>query len=131
MSKKAVQAAGGIVRDADGRFAVVHRPHRADWSLPKGHLEGDETHAEAAVREVFEETGLRCRIVGDAGAVGYIDPNGRPKEVRYFHMDVVDGSFTVNDEVDELRWIGSADVDLLTYPLDRSVVEAAAAQRDE
>ncbi|HUH08052.1 MAG TPA: NUDIX domain-containing protein, partial [Egibacteraceae bacterium] len=60
-----VRAAGGVLwRDVGGRIevAVVHRPHRADWSLPKGKLDPGESSPEAALREVFEETGIRGRL---------------------------------------------------------------------
>ncbi len=61
-----VKAAGGIVlRDALGgrrELAVVHRPGRDDWSLPKGKLAVDESFEDCALREVQEETGLRCRL---------------------------------------------------------------------
>ena len=117
-----VEAAGGLVVDEAGRLAVVHRPHRADWSLPKGHLHRGETHEEAAVREVTEETGLRCRIVGDAGECRYTDDKGRPKRVRYFVMRATEGAFVVNDETDELRWIEPSEVSLLTHAGDRDLV---------
>ena len=58
-----VQAAGGVVwrrRDDQIQVLLVHRPKYDDWSLPKGKLEPGETHQEAALREVREETGLRC-----------------------------------------------------------------------
>ena len=38
--------------------ALVIRDPYHNWGLPKGHLEHDETSAEAALREVAEETGL-------------------------------------------------------------------------
>ena len=66
MSDAEVRAAGGVVvRDgADGpEVAVVHRPRYDDWSLPKGKLEPGEEWEQAALREVEEETGLRCELV--------------------------------------------------------------------
>ena len=60
-----VQAAGGVVvRDgADGpEVLLVHRPAYDDWSFPKGKLEPGESDEECAVREVEEETGLRCAL---------------------------------------------------------------------
>ncbi len=60
-----VKAAGGVVwrRGAGGiEVAVCHRPHREDWSLPKGKLDPGETWEEAALREVEEEIGFTCTL---------------------------------------------------------------------
>ena len=60
-----VKAAGSVVwrRGAGGiEVAVAHRPHRGDWSLPKGKLDPGEAWEEAALREVEEEIGLRCKL---------------------------------------------------------------------
>lgn len=122
MTEPEVRAAGGLVVQG-GRVAVVHRPLYGDWTLPKGKLDPGESFEEAALREVLEETGLECRIVGDAGSAEYLDSKGRPKLVRYFRMEVVSGSFAVNDEVDELRWLAPDEARaVLSYPRDRELV---------
>jgi len=46
---------------------LVHRPVYDDWSFPKGKLHPGETEAQAALREVQEETGLRCRLGREVG----------------------------------------------------------------
>ena len=124
-----VEAAGGIVVDESGRVAIVHRPRYDDWSLPKGHLETGETAEDAALREVFEETGLSCRIIGSAGETQYRDRKGRPKRVRYFSMSITAGSFLVNDEVDELRWIDESGIDELSYEFDAELVRSEFLER--
>ena len=124
-----VEAAGGIVVDESGRVAIVHRPRYDDWSLPKGHLETGETAEDAALREVFEETGLSCRIIGAAGETQYRDRKGRPKRVRYFSMSITAGSFLVNDEVDELRWIDESGIDELSYAFDAELVRSEFLER--
>ena len=120
-----IEAAGGVVT-RDGLFAVVHRPRYDDWTLPKGKLDAGETFEQAALREVEEETGLRCTLVRALPSTEY-SVRGRPKVVRYWLMDVVeDPGFAPNDEVDELRWLSAADAAaLLTYDRDKEVVEAA------
>jgi 8-oxo-dGTP diphosphatase len=118
-----VRAAGGIVLDGVS-VLLVHRAHRGDWTLPKGKLEAGESWEDAAVREVEEETGLRCRIVAPEPYVTrYRDRRDRPKVVRYFVMERVDGAFTANHEVDRVRWCTLEDaVAWLSYESDRAIV---------
>ena len=107
-ARRQVEAAGGVVlRDGQGgtEVALVHRPRYDDWSLPKGKLDPDETFEAAALREVEEETGLRCELGEELTATRYRDRKGRPKLVRYWRMTVIDGAFAPNDEVDELIWL--------------------------
>jgi 8-oxo-dGTP diphosphatase len=124
-----VWAAGGVVmRWQEGRpqVALVHRPRRDDWTFPKGHLEAGESAQEAALREVEEETALRCRPVRPVGRSRYVDHRGRPKVVDYWLMEVEAGSFAPNDEVDALVWVGLDDVpDALTYGVDRDLFALA------
>jgi 8-oxo-(d)GTP phosphatase len=121
-----VRAAGGIVLRGEGgdrSVALVHRPRYGDWSFPKGKLEDGEDEATAALREVEEETGLRCRLGPVVGAVTYKDRRGRPKVVRYFQMDADGGAFAASPEVDELRWVPVQDAArLLSYAHDRRLL---------
>jgi 8-oxo-dGTP diphosphatase len=120
----AVDAAGGVVV-RDGSIALVHRPRYDDWTLPKGKLEPGERSEDAALREVEEETGMRCSLGRELPSARYRDRHDRPKLVRYFRMEPVAGEFSPNYEVDELRWVTPhAALELLTYDRDRDVVRA-------
>jgi 8-oxo-dGTP diphosphatase len=126
-----VKAAGGLVWRRAGdtiAIAVAHRPRYDDWSLPKGKLDAGETWEEAALREVVEETGMRCRLGDELEPVTYQDRKGRDKVVRYWLMEPEDDiDFVPNDEVDQLRWMAPPEaLELLTYPRDRELVQAAA-----
>ena len=65
MARVSVLAAGGIVlrRQQPPLIAVVRLRKRDEWVLPKGKLDEGETVDQAALREVFEETGMKCRII--------------------------------------------------------------------
>jgi 8-oxo-dGTP diphosphatase len=122
-----VRAAGGIVTRADDdgrRVLLVHRP-RGDWSFPKGKVDPGERDEETALREVEEETGLRCTLGEPAGETRYTDSAGRPKVARYWLMEPlsVGHEFAPNDEIDDVRWCTRGEADkLLSYVPDRQLL---------
>jgi 8-oxo-dGTP diphosphatase len=112
-----VRAGGGVVLRS-GAVLLVHRAAYGDWTLPKGKLEPGEDWADAALREVEEETGLRCELGDEVGRTYYDDARGRSKEVRYFLMSSRDEPGPRN-EVDEVRWVPLDEArSLLTYGRD-------------
>jgi 8-oxo-dGTP diphosphatase len=126
-----VRAAGGLVwRSGDGgepETLLVHRPKYDDWSFPKGKCDVDEDDERCAVREVEEETGLRCRLGDELPTSEYTDPKGRPKRVRYWAMTPVDGEFEPTDEIDEIRWCTLTEArDVLSYRRDVVILDALA-----
>ena len=127
-----VFAAGGLVwrPGEDGlEVVLVHRPRYDDWSLPKGKLDPGESFEQAALREVEEETGLRCELGRMVGETTYRDHKDRLKLVRFWAMRAGDGDFAPDDEVDELRWVPLADAaPLLSYAFDRELVDRVAAE---
>lgn len=122
-----VRAAGGLVCRRDGlgpvEIVLVHRPAYDDWTFPKGKLHVGETEEKAAVREVEEETSLRCRLDADLGLSSYRDARGRPKTVRYWQMTPVEGVLEPANEVDDARWLPlDVAAAMLSYPRDRDVL---------
>jgi 8-oxo-dGTP pyrophosphatase MutT (NUDIX family) len=108
-----VLAAGGVLwrwatdpRAAGARVevALVHRPRYDDWSLPKGHVEDGEHRVVTALREIAEETGHQAVLGRHLGRSRY-RVAGRPKRVDHWAARATGGSFTPNEEVDELRWL--------------------------
>lgn len=55
------------VVDAAGRVLLIRRADNGRWAMPGGALEVGETPAEGAVREAWEEAGVRCEAVALAG----------------------------------------------------------------
>jgi 8-oxo-dGTP diphosphatase len=128
-----IEAAGGLVWRFTSKGVLkvlfVHRPRYDDWSFPKGKLDDGESHLDAALREVAEETGLECRTDVELPEIRYEDHKSRPKRVRYWLMEPVSGEFAPNSEVDEIRWLrlDSGALDLLTYDHDTGVLVAGAS----
>lgn len=119
-----VRAAGGLIA-RDGQVLLVHRPGYDDWSLPKGKLDPGETWEAAALREVYEEAGVRARLGRELSPAHYTDRKGRAKTVRYWVMALVQDPppFTPNEEVDELRWATPEEaLERLTYDHDRALI---------
>jgi len=117
---RTVRAAGGLVqrRRQDGvdEVLVVHRRAYDDWSFPKGKLELGESEEDAAVREVEEETGLRCRLEHELATTSYRDARRRPKTVRYWVMTPISGELAAANEIDDARFVPIAEArSLLTY----------------
>jgi 8-oxo-dGTP diphosphatase len=118
-----VRAAGGLVV-RDGHVLLVHRPRYDDWTFPKGKCGDGESYENCALREVAEETGLHCELREDAGVTDYVDAKGRPKHVRWWLMETLGGSFTPNDEVDEIRWVAPREAaGLLSYARDLPLLD--------
>ncbi len=118
---------------------MVHRPRYDDWSFPKGKRDGDERDRDTALREVQEETGLRCRLgpeLGSGQEYEIVDRKGRTrrKRVRWWAMTVQDGARATSDgsdgEVDQVRWVPLEDLrsggSLLTYDEDVELVHLLA-----
>ncbi len=133
-------AAGGILirlNDDDSKSVLlVHRPRYLDWSFPKGGVKSGETVEEAAIREVEEETGLRCLILGKLQIARYhyrtAKGNLRPKAVHYFLMESISNCITTDGvEVDDARWFDAGEAEAkLSYEADRLVLRRAVGETD-
>jgi 8-oxo-dGTP diphosphatase len=124
-----IRAAGGVIRrrGEGGRIEVllIHRPHRDDWTFPKGKVEEGETDEACALREIEEETSLRCALSDALPDVSHVDHKGRLKIVRYWLMDPLGGTAAPRNEVDAVRWVPvAAAAGLLSYERDRALLEA-------
>ncbi|HEV8531439.1 MAG TPA: NUDIX hydrolase [Methylomirabilota bacterium] len=132
-SRGVVHAAGGVIsrqgERGDIEVLLIHRPRREDWTFPKGKLEVGETHEACALREVEEETGLRCVLGREFATTSHEDGKGRLKIVRYWMMDPAGGVAEPRNEVDGVRWASFEEAaSLLTYSRDRELLAAFFGQ---
>jgi 8-oxo-dGTP pyrophosphatase MutT (NUDIX family) len=130
-----VRAAGGLVTrpgpDGDPEVLLVHRPRYDDWTFPKGKALPGESDEDCALREVEEETGLRCELEEELPSTRYRDLRGRPKIVRYWTMRAVaEQPEAESREVDEVAWLPLEEAaHRLSYDRDRHVLGALEGVR--
>jgi 8-oxo-dGTP diphosphatase len=133
-AKEHIFAAGTVIFKGKGlnqKIAVIHRPHREDWSFPKGKIDAPESAPAAAVRETLEETGLHVVLHQSLSPQEYIFDN-LPKTVFYWRARLVKPPvFVPNEEADQLVWVSlKAALKLLTYEVDRQLAKEAFKAKD-
>jgi 8-oxo-dGTP pyrophosphatase MutT (NUDIX family) len=131
-------SAGGVVfNDAHEVVVIVPTRRAADGSrvlaLPKGHPDGAESPAEAALREVREEAGVEAEVVESLGDVRYwYQRGGRriAKVVEFYLLRYVSGDVADHDhEVEDARWVPAAEaVATLSYAGERDMVRRAMSR---
>ena len=131
-------SAGGLVLDGRSDHAnaalIARRDRRGRliWSLPKGHVEGAETHEQTAVREVAEETGVTGEIVAPLGIIDFCFVTGRSqihKTVHHYLLLRTAGELSDEDlEVSAVAWVPLGEVaDRLAYADERRLLDEVPA----
>ncbi len=129
-------AAGGIV-EKGGKVLLVkvtNLQSEVVWTFPKGHLEKKETPLQAALREVEEETGWKCRSMGPLALVRYrFNRNGRPvaKKVRWYRMEPLEKTGKPDEvEIMKTKWVTKrAAMKSLRYPSDLRLIARYLGKR--
>lgn len=122
-----VECAGAVVRDDAGRLLLIRRgrpPAAGLWSLPGGRIEPGETAAEAAAREVREETGLEV-LVGPVLITAVVGDGAF--RVQDFAATVVGGELRAGDDATDARWVDEAE--LAGLPLTPGLLDALTRAR--
>jgi 8-oxo-dGTP diphosphatase len=129
MKERNEYAAGGILGRGSKILLVQVRNLEGNivWTFPKGHLEKGETWLSAALREVEEETGWKCRNLGLLSNVTYrFGRGGKPvfKRVRWYRMEPVEKTGKPDaDEIRKTKWVeAKAAAKSLSYPSDVRVL---------
>jgi 8-oxo-dGTP pyrophosphatase MutT (NUDIX family) len=130
-------AGGVVVRRMRGRpFVAVVRVRDEILALPKGHPDGDESPADAARREVREETGLEAELVEKLGDIRYWYARGGNrvmKIVSFFLFRYRSGDIADHDhEVEEALWIPLEEAPgRLAYKGEQEMAESALSRVTE
>ena len=125
------KSCGAIVyRKSHGNTEILLIKHinSGHWSFPKGHVEGNETEVETAIREIKEETAIDVMIDPTfRETVSYYPKRDTQKTVVYFIGKAKNYDYIPQDEeISEIRWvdIGYAS-NILTYENDKNIVNKA------
>ena len=126
-----IKAAGGLVRNGEGKFLFIHRLGK--WDLPKGKVEGNEKMRSAAVREVEEECGIKVDYLGDKLTTSYHMYTMRGKTVlkqtNWYNMGVNKSPILtpqLEEDITEAKWVDRQDLEKLednTYPLIAQIIK--------
>lgn len=124
-----VLAASAVITDGNGRVLLVQRvdpPDAGKWSVPGGRVEPGETTAEAAAREVREETGLEVAVGAELGRLRIPGPDD---ETVYDIVDhaatIVGGTPEAADDAGDVRWFGRDE--MAAVPVTADLVEILTA----
>lgn len=127
-----IYAAGAVLWREDNNdllVAIIHRGRYQDWTFPKGKVDKGETLAEAAVREVKEETGLKVKLGVPLETVSYPLDKSKTKIVHYWAAKVsgkalLKSKFKPDEEVSEVLWLPAESAFAqLSYQHDRDLLQ--------
>jgi 8-oxo-dGTP diphosphatase len=117
-----------VERD-DGRVLLVKPSYRTVWTLPGGVSERGETPIDCMRRELLEETGLRCEVVGEP--VVMVDPKQRIFDFVYrarlapeFNPD---DARAVSLEIAQVGWFEPGEILAISGPFARKAFLADPA----
>lgn len=87
------------------------------WSFPKGHMEAGESEEQTALRELFEETGLRARLIPAQRTVSEYDlPTFARKQVVFFLGEVAGDVILQEAEVLAHKWVKASELRNYLHP---------------
>ena len=118
-----IQAAGGVVRNAENSILFIFRNEK--WDLPKGKLDPGESFEMAAIREVEEECGFKSLMLGDFIQTTYHIYEEKERQIlkvsKWYEMFSDETALTpqLEEGITELRWVSpdsKGEVLKNTYP---------------
>jgi ADP-ribose pyrophosphatase YjhB (NUDIX family) len=133
-------SAGGVVVNPDGHILIVNQNYHS-WSFPKGHIDPGEDELTAAIREIYEESGVKdLELVTKLGSFGRfrIGKSGSVDQHEYktitlFHFRTEQYELAPQDaDNPEARWVQVEEVTgLLSHPADQEFFRSIQDQLKE
>ncbi|AAC06510.1 NUDIX hydrolase [Aquifex aeolicus] len=126
-------SAGGVLFK-DGEVLLIKTPSNV-WSFPKGNIEPGEKPEETAVREVWEETGVKGEILDYIGEIHYwytLKGERIFKTVKYYLMKYKEGEPRPSWEVKDAKFFPIKEAKkLLKYKGDKEIFEKALKLKEK
>ncbi|ETA81300.1 bis(5'-nucleosyl)-tetraphosphatase [Youngiibacter fragilis] len=118
---------GAVVVDEKGRFLLVKHRYGGHWDFPKGHMEGDESPLEAALREVLEETGLTLELFGEHVLKSEYSPKAGVEKTVDFYIGRGIGTVEIQEaEIEEYGYFSFEEaLGKITYEESKTVLRKA------
>lgn len=113
-----------IIRDNEVLLVQQNKGH---WGFPKGHVEGEETEKQTALREVKEETNLDVNIINDKRyVITYETDKHKLKDVVFFLAEPKSNDISRQEiEIKDIQWFKYKDaLEMLTYKNTAEVFKA-------
>ena len=117
---------GAIVFNENTEKVLLVKMHNGNWGFPKGHIESNETKEETAIREVFEETNIKIKIIPNfEREIKYIPNENTIKKVTFFAGITQEENVIVEThEIEDFKWCTYEEaLKLVTYKLQKDVLE--------
>ena len=103
--------------DRKQEFLLVFETYSKCWSLPKGHIEAGETDTQAALRELYEETGMTATLdVSKTAAIEYPISDVARKQVVFFIGEAVGETKLREGEIDKFKWVSADELEQHLFP---------------
>lgn len=110
-------------------FLLLFQRGSGTWSFPKGHMEAGETEERTALRELFEETGFRTRLIpGARAATEYRISSVARKQVVFFLGEVHGEPRLQAKEIESCRWAAPGELEQYLLPQVASAAKALLAR---
>lgn len=115
---RVIEAAGGLVKNENGKYLFIYRHSR--WDLPKGKLELKEKKKDAAVREVEEECGLKIKKLKEKLTKTYhvYEIKGKPVlKISHWYAMEAKGNQKLTPQIEEgitdVKWFAKQDFSVI------------------
>lgn len=126
-----MKVAAAALLAQDGRVLLVRRacqPQRGKWIIPAGFVEYDEDPGDAAVREIWEETGYRVEVVGLLDVIHGREHKRGADLVIAYRVRIVGGEPQPGDDVDQLGFFGPHELPPLAFRATQRVIDLWLAE---